>query len=83
MFELNDQELELVAGSNSHKHQYGSHSNAYGGGSAALGAVESQSFSTSQVSSHGARSYAWNDTVAIGVSPTAFSSSDTAAGTGY
>lgn len=79
MFELNDQELELVAGGYRHQ-QYRSHSNAYGGGSATLGAVESQSFSTSQIGSHRARSYAWNDTVAIGVNPTAFSSSNTGAG---
>ncbi len=84
MFELNDQELKLVSGGRSHgHHQYGSHSNAYGDGSATLGAVESHSFSTSQVSSHGAKSYASNDTVAIGVNPSASSSSDTGAGATY
>ena len=84
MFELNDQELEQVAGGHSHhNHQYGSHSNAQGTGSATLGAAESHSFSTSQVGPHGAKSYAWNDTLAIGVNPTASSSSDTSAGAKY
>mgnify|MGYP003622991543 CR=1 FL=1 len=81
MFELNDQELGLAIGGSNHRHhQYGSHSNANGAGSATLGAIESHSFSTSQVDSRGAKSYAWNDTLAIGVNPTASSSSDTGAG---
>ena len=77
MFELNDQEIAQVAGGQSHGHQYTSHSSTKGNGSADLGAVESYSFTDSQVNARGAKSRGWNDTLAIGVNPAASSSSDT------
>ncbi len=75
MFELNDQEIAQVVGGSSHS--YATHSNAKGNGSADLGAVETHSFTASQVNAKGAKSHAWNDTLAIGVNPAASSSSDT------
>ena len=76
MFELNDQEIAQVVGGRSHN-QYSSNSKAQGNGSADLGAVETHSFTASQIDANGAKSHAWNDTVAIGVNPAASSSSDT------
>ena len=77
MFELNDQEIAQAVGGSSHSHQYVSHSSAKGNGYADLGAVETYSSTASQVDANGAKSNAWNDTVAIGVNPAASSSSDT------
>lgn len=73
MFELNDQEIAQVVGGR----KYSSNSKAQGNGSADLGAVETYSFTASQVNANGAKSHAWNDTLAIGVNPAASSSSDT------
>ncbi len=78
MFELNDQELwQVVGGSGSH---YGSNSNTSGAGSADLGAIETHSASAAQVNAQGAKSYAWNDTLVIGVNAAATSSSNSGSG---
>lgn len=79
MFELNEQELEQVAGGHGH---FGSHSVATGQAFADFGAVESNSSSSSIVTHHFAASQAENDSQAIGVNIGASSAASTAAGAG-
>ena len=77
MFELNDQELEQVAGGHGH---YGSHSSATGGADAYAGVASSSSDAGSIVTRHFAASHASNDSVAIGFGVEAGSSSESGAG---
>ena len=80
MFELNEQELEQVAGGHGH---FGSHSASTGAAYADFGAAESSSYSSSIVTHHFAKSYAENDSQAIGLNVGATSSASTAAGAGH
>ena len=80
MFELNEQELEQVAGGHGH---YSSHSAATGSAYADFGAAESASSSSSIVTRHFAASRAENDSEAIGINVGASSSAGTSAGAGH
>ena len=78
MFELNEQELEQVAGG----HGYGSHSTAAGGASADFGVAASSSYASSKVTPCYAKSSSVNESLAIGCNVSAGSSAATAAGAG-
>ena len=80
MFELNEQELEQVAGG--HHGHYGSNSAATGSAFADFGIVESSSSSSSIVNRHFAKSSAENDSNAIGINVGASSAAATSAGAG-
>lgn len=80
MFELNEQELEQVAGG--HGHHYGSNSAATGSAFADFGAAESSSSASSIVTHHFAKSSAENDSTAIGINVGASSTAATSAGAG-
>ncbi len=81
MFELNEQELEQVAGG--HGHHYGSTSTATGGAGADFGAASSNSYASSKVTPWYAKSSAENDSEAIGYNVGASSSAATSAGAGH
>ncbi len=76
MFELNEQELEQVAGG----HGYGSHSTAAGGASADFGLATSNSYASSKVTPCYAKSSAENDSLAIGCNVSVGSAAATSAG---
>jgi len=78
MFELNEQELEQIAGG--HGHHYGSKSTAGGDASAFIGAAESSSSASSIVTHRFAASHAENDSVAVGIGVGVDSGASTAAG---
>ena len=77
MFELNEQELEQVAGGHGH---YSSHSSAGGDASAFIGAAESSSSASSIVTRHFAASHAENDSVAVGIGAGVDSGASSSAG---
>ena len=82
MFELNEQELDQVAGGHGHTH-YGSNSSASGSAGADFGAASSNSYASSKVTPWYAKSSAENDSAAIGVNVGAISSAATSAGAGH
>ena len=82
MFELNEQELEQVAGGHSHFH-YGSTSSASGSAGADFGAASSSTYASSKVTPWYAKSSAANESEAIGVNVGAISSAATSAGAGH
>ncbi len=82
MFELNEQELEQVAGGHGHSH-YGSTSAATGDAGAYIGAASSNSYASSKVTPWYAKSSAENDSSAIGLGAYADSAATTSAGAGH
>ncbi len=80
MFELNEQELEQVAGGHGH---YGSHSAAVGDASAYIGAASSSSYASSKVTPWYAKSSSENDSSAIGLGVAVDSAATTSAGAGH
>ena len=77
MFELNEQELEQVAGGHGH---YESASSAVGGASADFGVAASSSYASSKVTPCYAKSSAKNESLAIGCNAVVGSSASTSAG---
>ena len=79
MFELNEQELEQVAGGYAH---YGSKSSAGGDASAYIGAASSSSYASSKVTPWYAKSSSANESEAIGLGVVVDSAASTSAGAG-
>jgi len=77
MFELNEQELEQVAGGHGH---YGAHAGAEGGASAVVGVAASSSEASSLVTHCFATAHAANDSAAAGFVVDAGSSASSGAG---
>ena len=80
MFELNEQELEQVAGGHGHR---GSKSTAGGDAFAVVGAAESESSASSIVTKHFTASRASNYSGAIGIGAEVNSGASTVAGASH
>ena len=80
MRELNEQELNQVAGGFGINFNYGTQAQAGGGAQAVLGVAKSSSITSSSLDTHGAHSFAANKSFAAGVGVVAESNAASTSG---